>query len=73
MRREPRNLLKEWRDLPFEVRRERCKHLWENREALDKYLDRLKELMEEDVSSNNKVGDGTPPNNDVYGFSNREV
>lgn len=45
MRREPRNLLQEWYDLPFEVRRERCKHLWENQESLQKYMDRLRDLM----------------------------
>lgn len=26
------------------------RHLWENREALDKYLARLKELMEQDAA-----------------------
>lgn len=40
-----RDLLQEWWGLPFEVRREQCKHLWENREALGKYLARLKELI----------------------------
>lgn len=45
MRHEPRDLLQEWWNLPFEVRRERCKHLWENEESLLKYLNRLEELM----------------------------
>ncbi len=30
---------------------EQIKELWQNREALDKYLARLKELMEEDGDS----------------------
>jgi len=31
------------------------KELWENREALDKYLARLKELMEEDEKQKEEV------------------
>lgn len=34
-----------------------CSGLWENREALDKYLKRLKELMEEDENKNLQIQD----------------
>lgn len=30
---------------------EQAKELWQNREALEKYLARLKELMEDDIES----------------------
>lgn len=37
------------------------KHLWENREALDKYLKRLKELMEPDeIPRRNRMDLWTP-------------
>ena len=31
------------------------RHLWENREALEKYLQRLKELMEQEDENDNGV------------------
>ncbi len=33
---------------------EQAKELWQNREALDKYLARLKELMEDDIDPENE-------------------
>jgi hypothetical protein len=33
---------------------EQAKELWENRESLEKYLSRLKELMEEDEGLNSE-------------------
>ena len=35
--------------------KESARQLWENREALDRYLKRLKELIEEDSSPKNKT------------------
>lgn len=42
--------------------KEQARELWENREALDKYLARLKELMEEDEKNKEikKPGVETP-------------
>lgn len=41
------------------------RHLWENREALDRYLARLKELMESDeeteIKDSGRESPGSPP------------
>lgn len=39
--------------------KESMKELWENREALDKYLKRLKELMEEDATAKEEASSQT--------------
>ena len=39
---------------------EQAKELWQNREALDKYLARLKELMEDDIDHENEEPKETP-------------
>lgn len=38
-------------DMPFEQRRKAAAHLWENEEALRKYLDHLRNLMMADPDS----------------------
>ena len=39
---------------------EQAKELWQNTEALDKYLARLKELMENDIDPENEEPKETP-------------